>query len=79
MGKVRIIYLPTAEIVGYGKSNRKAFFMTKEHAIKFIKTNDCIIPASGNPYFPGKTKSIVYLTSSIIPKHLLEVIEVPNV
>jgi hypothetical protein len=76
----RIIYLPTADIVRFGKSGkRKVFFMTKELAIDWLNNHDCLLRDGPNDtpfYLKPSGISVCYLTSQIVPKYLLEVIEI---
>ncbi len=81
----KIIYLPTAEDVGFGHNGwsdkmpatRPGNFKNKIDALTTITARDCYADCKGILFYP--TKSQLHQQSLIIrkiPKHLLEVIEV---
>jgi hypothetical protein len=73
----RIIYLPTAETVNMPA--RDFIEMTETNLKQYVRVNDCYLPRTGSPFYteyentlPGFDNSVL----PIIPKHLLEVINV---
>lgn len=87
-GIFRIIYLPTAEYVRYIRGHntdgetRLTFFHTRECAQKFLDSQVCIGRLSdyktqyNSPFYARRVVINQYFGGTIVPRHLLEVVEV---